>query len=201
MGCLVLMATCRPLLLVPAPPPPFSRRPPQIDMAFLRVLDINIDGATQDGDVSRVNFFTHLRTRAVEEIEKRAPAADGLISRALRATDAGIRGRILEEFLLPKSVVLLPSGQELKLDKPAPPKVTIQEFADALSDVVDRLRSIDADPELMEATVADLRALAKEVRLLLLANFDEEKVRWYERRLATVFAAPAAPAPQGEVAA
>ena len=43
----------------------------EIDTAFVHVLDLNIDAATKSGDVDRANFFRHLRTRSIDEIEKR----------------------------------------------------------------------------------------------------------------------------------
>eukprot|EP00667_Euglena_gracilis_P007795 EG_transcript_7883 len=177
----------------------------EIDMAFLRVVDLNIEAAQRDGAVNNLNFFTHIRTRCVEEIEKHAKPADGLISRALRQTDPGIRERILEDFLLPKTIITLPSGKELPLDQPAPAKVTIAQFADAVADTVARLQGLGVDPALVDDAVEDVRQLAKDVRQVLIKAYDGEKVRWYERRLGEVFGpvlaprqggpAPAEPAP------
>lgn len=159
----------------------------EIDMAFLRVLDINIEDANSSGAEDRVTFFTHIRTRCIEEIEKLADPADGLISRSLRQTDTNIRMRILEDFLLPKTKVVLPSGQEMQLDKPSPPKVTIQQFADGLARIVERVQGMDVDGDLAMATIEDCRQLAKVARQVIITEYDEDKVRWFEKRLGEVF--------------
>jgi len=167
-----------------------------VDMALLKVLDTNIEAANKDGAVDRSQFFTHIRTRCVEEMEKQARPADALISRALRQTDPGIRGRILEDALLPKAVVLLPSGKELVLDTPAPPKVTIGQFADAVADAVARLQALGVDGDLVADAVQDIRSLSKDVRAVVMQHYDEEKVRWLELRLGEVFAPVLSPSPR-----
>ncbi|KAJ1631596.1 hypothetical protein T492DRAFT_839040 [Pavlovales sp. CCMP2436] len=82
-----------------------------VDSAFSLVLTSNIEHARTSADKTMLQLYTHLYTRIQEELEKRVQPAMGLLHRLLRTTDAGMRERILVDFLVVKTSVTLPGSR------------------------------------------------------------------------------------------
>ena len=63
----------------------------------------------------------------------------------MRTEDAGLRGRILQHYLLPQREILLPDATSIPLDAPRPARVAPLAFADAVLSTVATLRSLDVN--------------------------------------------------------
>ncbi len=102
--------------------------------------------------------------RPQEELEKRADPALALLHKLTRTDDAGIRGRVLREFLVPKTSATLPDGSQLPLASPAPAAVAPLQLAGAIDTALSRVLEMALDDELVRETAEGVRQVAKEAR-------------------------------------
>jgi len=164
------------------------------DTAFNIVLTSNIEHARSTGDETMLKLYVHLHTRMQEELEKKASPAVGLLHRLLRTDDAGLRGRILVDFMVPKRTVSMPGGKEIKLDTPSPPKVTPIQFGEAIADAVSALGSVQlgelgsqAGESPISESVEECREVAKIAREVIADHYTEEELVEFQDLLMPVF--------------
>ena len=110
-----------------------------------------------------------------------------MLHKLMRMDDQGIRGRILEEFLSPQTEVKLPNGNVLPVDPPKPPKVEPMAFARAVSDVVAQLRGMDANGDVIVATIESVRQVAKEARIIIAQTHEEAVLVEFQDSLMDTF--------------
>ncbi|KAG8470941.1 hypothetical protein KFE25_009362 [Diacronema lutheri] len=158
------------------------------DTAFNLVLASNLEHARAACDETMAQLYTHLSTRVQEELEKRAAPAVGLLHRLLRTPDAGLRERVLVDFLAPKTSVALPGAEPIALATPAPPKVTAAQFGDAVRGAVAALASVELRGETVAESVEECRAVAKQAREVVAQHCTADELDAFSRQLAPVFA-------------
>lgn len=122
-----------------------------------------------------------------EEMEKQANPEEAVLHKLMRMDDAAIRGRILEEFLAPQTKISLPNGNVLPVDPPKPPKVEPMAFAGAVRDLVSKLRGMDANGDVIVATIEDARQVAKEARMVIAQNHEESVLIEFQDSLMDTF--------------
>lgn len=172
------------------------------DTGFNLVLTSNLEHARASGDETMLKLYTHLVTRMQEELEKRAEPAMGLLHRLLRTDDAELRGRVLVDFLVPKSSVSVPGSSEpVLLATPAPAKVTVAAFGGAIADAVAALSSVELGGGAAAQSVEDCRLVAKQAREVValhcmpaeLDAFSEQLMPVCERRACARVRPPLSP--------
>lgn len=165
----------------------------EVDTGFNLVLASNIQHARASEDDTMLQLYTHLSTRVQEELEKQASPALGLLHRLLRTDDEELRARIIVDFMVPKQAVVLPSGEQVPLGKPVPPKVTPVEFAEVVRDTITAVASVDlgagdtgVDP--VADYVESCRQVAKVARVVIADNLDTSALDEFSELLGPVCA-------------
>lgn len=158
------------------------------DTAFNLVLTSNLEHARSTNDSMMVQLYTHLLTRMQEELEKRADPAMGLLHRLLRTDDAGLRERVLEDFLVPKKSVSIPGGESVQLATPAPPKVSAAEFGDAIRNAVAALASVELSNGAVAQSVEQCRLVAKQAREIVAQHCTADELERFSEQLTPVCA-------------
>jgi len=160
-----------------------------VDTAFNLVLTTNMEHARAASDEKMLQLYVHLHTRMQEELEKLASPAKGLLHRLLRTDDPGLRGRILVDFLVPKTSVSMPGGKEVQLETPTPAKVSAADFGVAIRDAVAALDSVEfsADSYVSES-VEECRQVAKQAREIVAGNLGEDDLVEFSEILMPAFA-------------
>eukprot|EP00667_Euglena_gracilis_P012154 EG_transcript_12460 len=158
------------------------------DQTFLRVLDYNLKQAKAAGDTGKAAFFTHVRARCVEASNLALRPAQTLLTQLLRQTAPAEREQTLVEFLLPITSQRMPIGVEVLLDPPIPPKVSVEQLVEGLSEGVAKLRSIDTDPAAVAGSLADLQLVAGMARPILSKVVDAGRLTRYDDEVAKLFA-------------
>eukprot|EP00667_Euglena_gracilis_P010942 EG_transcript_11158 len=146
----------------------------EIDIAFMQVLESNLEAAATAENPDRVRFFTYVRSRVVQTIEGFARPAHRLISRMLREEDPNARQKILEEELLPS-------------DDDGEPEVSPEELTEAVAETVRRVEAMDAAAPLLAETLTAVRSVAAEARAVLAAALDPADLHRYDQLLAQAF--------------
>lgn len=153
----------------------------KFDLPMLACISANIENSEPGS--SKHQCLTHLYTVAQEELEKTADPAKGLLHRLCRQSNAQIRDNILRDSLAPQTEIFLPDATRIPLDPPTPPKVSHSEFSAAVAESVTQLRGLDADGDLIRASIEEVRTVAKEARLVLVDTAPESDVRDFEQSL------------------
>ncbi|KAJ1444975.1 hypothetical protein M885DRAFT_551343 [Pelagophyceae sp. CCMP2097] len=155
-----------------------------IDQTFMLVLSMNIEAA----DGAKAQALSHLYTRAQEEWEKRIDPASAVLHKLTRTEQPLIRQNILEHYLAPQTVILLPNGETIPMKSPKPALVSAVDFAAAVSSAVKKLQALEGvDPELIAGNVELCRQIAKEARLVIMEKYAPEVLRQFQEDLYETF--------------
>lgn len=159
----------------------------EIDAGFLYVLLRNQEDAEREGEEDLARLLTHLYTVTQEELEKKTAPALGLLHKLTRMDNPSVRGNLLREFLCAKTTITLPDGSEMPSKKPAPARVPPIDFASAVEDAIDKVLSLPLDRAAIDATVEDLRSVAKEARAVVEESYSAEELDAFTEALTPVF--------------
>jgi hypothetical protein len=160
----------------------------EIDAGFLYVLLRNMEAAEKAGEESMVRLLGHLHTVTQEELEKRTDPALGLLHKLTRLDDAGIRGRVLREYLVGKKTLALPDGSEMPLKEPAKAQIAPLDFAGAVEQTLDKVLALPVEREQIASTVETVRLVAKEARAVVEESYTVAELDEFTEALTPVFA-------------
>jgi len=193
----------------------------KLDMSFFTVLGMNMkDAAMEDEDggklsptlatgegqeevegeegqpmgANRLQILQHIYTRCQEELEKNVAPGMGLLNKLLRTEISSIRTNQIEYYLGPqKTSITSPDGTTIELGGTGKPRVSHNEFTEALSSTVTQIRTLEAaggtDRLSAMNLVENIRQVAMEARGVLVESFGEgsEVVGEFQRELQPVF--------------
>lgn len=151
------------------------------------------EGSPTEG-ASRSQILQHIYTRCQEELEKNVDPGLGLLNKLLRTDIPSIRTNQLQYYLGPQATTITsPSGDTIDLGSAAAPRVSHAEFAAALAQAVDQIRTMEgagATDRMSAATlVENIRQVAIAARSVLVTSFGEDSaaVTEFQRDLQQVF--------------
>lgn len=157
------------------------------------------EGAPAMG-ADRAQILQHIYTRCQEELEKNVEPGMGLLNKLLRTEISSIRTNQLEHYLGPQATTITsPAGDTIDLGGTAAPLVSHAEFAAALAETVDKIRTLEGaggtDRLSAVALVENIRQVAIEARGVLVTSFGEGSptVGQFQEELQPVFRPPSPP--------
>ena len=168
-------------------------RKKEVDGGLFYVLMRNVEDAKRDGDEDKERMMTHLYTRVQEELEKQADPALALLHKLTRMDQQSIRFNLLRHNLTPQTSTPLPGGGTLPISPPAPASVGPLDFAAAIEGAVNKVLMLPLEREAVEATAEEIRAIAKEARVVVSEAYDTETLDAFSDALTPVFSRFARP--------
>ena len=170
----------------------------EVDAGLFYVIMRNMQDAKDAGDEGGERLLMHLYTRLQEELEKKTEPALALLHKLTRMDNPGVRVNLLNANLVEQTETLLPDGQKLQLQSPAPAKVPPMDLAAAIDNTIEKVLRLPIDRAAIEATAEDIRTVAKEARMVVAEHYDSEMLNSFTDALTPAFAR-ALPAPRPEV--
>ncbi|KAL7524948.1 hypothetical protein ACHAWF_001142, partial [Thalassiosira exigua] len=199
-----------------------AAREGRLDAGFFSVLDVNLrDAMASDGGgatslaptlaagegqpelegeegmpvgANRLQILRHVQTRCQEELEKNVSPGMGLLNKLLRTDVPSIRANQLRHYLGPQATsITSPDGKVIELGGTGKPLVSHGELVAALSDAVDRIRTLESAGGTDRLSAANLvegmRRVAMEARGTLVECHGEESeaVKEFQGELQPVF--------------
>jgi len=188
----------------------------KLDMAFFSVLNMNIRDATVEanqlsddekkklltlvppeagGGASRLQILQHIYTRCQEEVEKNVNPGVALLNKLLRTDISSIRTNLLNHYLCPQgaNVITTPDGRTVELQGQTRALISTEDFVDAISNAVMKIRTIEkaggSDRVAAANLVENCRQVAIEARVAIFNAYGEEshELKAIEESLQKVF--------------